>query len=116
MHFAIRGPTTSTWNWSMLPSQLRILVRDDGCGIDPQVLKSGRDGHWGLAGMRERAKRIGAKFRVLSRTQGGTEVELRVPSDIAFESDPSTSASRWFTWRYPAKTQGEEPVGKKRGG
>lgn len=98
------------------PSQLRILVRDDGCGIDSQVLKSGRDGHWGLAGMRERAKRIGAKFRVLSRTQGGTEVELRVPSDIAFESDPSTSASRWFTWRYPAKTEGEEPVAKKRGG
>ncbi|HUE00981.1 MAG TPA: ATP-binding protein, partial [Bryobacteraceae bacterium] len=33
--------------------QLRILVRDDGCGIDPQLLHSGRDGHWGLPGMRE---------------------------------------------------------------
>ena len=31
-------------------SQLRIMVRDDGCGIDPQVLRSGRDGHWGLIG------------------------------------------------------------------
>src|SRR4029450_14024368 len=38
-------------------SQLRILVRDDGCGIDPQVLRLGRDGHWGLSGMRERAER-----------------------------------------------------------
>lgn len=27
-------------------SQLRIVVCDDGCGIHPQVLRSGRDGHW----------------------------------------------------------------------
>ena len=84
------------------PSQLRVLVRDDGCGIDPQVLRSGRDGHWGLSGMRERAKRIGAKLRVLSRTQGGTEIELCVPSDIAFESDPSTT-TWWFTRLYRRK-------------
>ena len=31
-------------------SQLRMLVRDNGCGIDPQMLHSGRDGHWGLSG------------------------------------------------------------------
>ncbi|HJX93101.1 MAG TPA: two-component regulator propeller domain-containing protein, partial [Pyrinomonadaceae bacterium] len=30
--------------------QFRILVRDDGLGIDPQVLRSGREGHWGLPG------------------------------------------------------------------
>src|SRR5262249_18937044 len=39
------------------PQRLRILVRDDGRGIDPQVLRAGRDGHWGLSGMRERAER-----------------------------------------------------------
>ncbi len=87
-------------------SQLRILVRDDGCGIDPQVVKSGRDGHWGLSGMRERATRIGAKFRVLSRSQGGTEVELRVPSDIAFESCSSTNAPGWFRRLYRRKQKG----------
>jgi len=97
-------------------SQLRILVRDDGCGIDPRILKSGRDGHWGLSGMRERAKRIGAKLKVLSRTQGGTEIELRVPSDVAFESGPSAAALKWFTWRYLAKADRAEPVAKKRGG
>ena len=84
-------------------SQLRVLVRDDGCGIDPLVLQSGHGGHWGLPGMRERAKRIGAKFRVLSRTQGGTEIELRVPSGIAFESYPSTAASGWFRRLYRRK-------------
>jgi signal transduction histidine kinase len=69
-------------------NQLRILVRDDGCGIDPQVLDSGREGHWGLSGMRERAERFGAKLTLLSRAAGGTEVELRIPGSLA-ESHPS---------------------------
>jgi signal transduction histidine kinase len=75
--------------------QLRVLVRDDGCGIDKAVQATGRDGHWGLSGMRERAHRIGGKLKVLSRVGAGTEVELRVPGEIAFESH-STSASRWL--------------------
>ena len=95
-------------------SHLRVLVRDDGCGIDQEVLKSGRDGHWGLSGMRERAQRIGAKLRVLSRAQRGTEVELSVPNDVAFESRPSTTTSKWFTRLYPAKTERSEPAAKKR--
>lgn len=66
--------------------QLRILVRDDGGGIDPEVLHSGRDGHWGLAGMRERAESIGARLKVWSRTNAGTEVELVIPSHVAFVS------------------------------
>jgi signal transduction histidine kinase len=64
--------------------QLRILVRDDGAGIDPEVLESGRDGHWGLAGMRERAESIGARLKVWSRANAGTEVELLIPGDVAF--------------------------------
>ena len=35
--------------------QLRVVVRDNGCGVDEQILRSGREGHWGLSGMRERA-------------------------------------------------------------
>lgn len=64
--------------------QLRILVRDDGAGIDPEVLHSGRDGHWGLAGMRERAESIGGRLKVWSRTNAGTEVELLIPGEVAF--------------------------------
>jgi signal transduction histidine kinase len=66
---------------------LRVLVRDNGRGIDTDVLKSGRDGHWGLAGMRERADRIGAAFRVWSSVGTGTEVELSVPARVAFASE-----------------------------
>lgn len=67
------------------PNELRIAVRDNGCGIDPQELKWGQNGHWGLQGMRERAERIGARLRLLSRAALGTEVELCVPSRVAFE-------------------------------
>lgn len=66
------------------PKNLRIVVRDDGDGIDAHVLQSGREGHWGLAGMRERAESIGARLRVWSREHAGTEVELVIPGHIAF--------------------------------
>lgn len=65
--------------------RLHLWVRDNGRGIDPEVLRSGRNGHWGLAGMRERAERIGAEFHVWSSAAAGTEIELSVPARIAFE-------------------------------
>ncbi|MET0556762.1 MAG: histidine kinase [Vicinamibacteria bacterium] len=68
------------------PDQLLLLIRDDGCGIDPDVLKTGRDGHWGLSGMRERAERLGAVFKVLSRANAGTEVALAVPARRVFRA------------------------------
>jgi signal transduction histidine kinase len=67
------------------PTELRISVRDTGCGIDPQDLKWGQNGHWGLQGMRERAERIGARLRLWSGVALGTEVELCVPGRVAFE-------------------------------
>jgi signal transduction histidine kinase len=92
--------------------QLRVRVRDDGRGIDPQILRSGRDGHWGLSGMRERAERMGARFKVWGRDAGGTEVELSVPSHVAFRSEPSGRVLRWRArWR---RRQAERDA-KKRG-
>src|SRR5258705_7389567 len=70
-------------------SELRMLVRDNGCGIDSQILKSGRGGHWGLPGMRERAERIGARFKVWSSATAGTEIELSVPGHLAFAREQS---------------------------
>jgi len=72
-----------------LDRRLRLLVSDDGDGIDAAVLRSGREGHWGLSGMRERAEKIGAEFKVRSRAAAGTEVELSVPGHVAFKTDSS---------------------------
>jgi len=92
---------------------LRVLVRDDGTGIDPNVLQSGRDGHWGLAGMRERAESIGARLRVWSRARAGTEVELSIPSHIAFVSAPSNPAKRWIhKFRRGLTTRNPEHTGE----
>ena len=74
----------------------RLSVHDDGCGIEPCILKDGCDGHWGLAGMRERARAIGSVFKVRSRIHSGTDVELVVPDVIAF-SDMSLRRS-WWPW------------------
>ena len=65
--------------------QLRMCVRDDGVGIDAQTLDAGhRPGHWGLVGMRERARCMGGQLHIWSAQGSGTEVELTVPGSIAY--------------------------------
>ncbi len=90
-------------------SHLRILIRDDGGGIDPQVLRSGRDGHWGLSGMKERTERIGGRLRVLSRAVAGTEVELSVPGQIAFKVPSSDRRWGWLQRLHLRKAREGEP-------
>jgi len=63
----------------------RLLVRDDGKGIDHEVLTAGREGHFGLSGMRERARKIGAQLKIRTAAGVGTEIDLMVPSSAAFE-------------------------------
>jgi signal transduction histidine kinase len=68
---------------------LRVRIRDDGKGIDPKLLDAGRDGHWGLPGMRERAGQIGARLDIWSEVGAGTEVELRIPGAVAYGTEGS---------------------------
>ena len=77
-------------------SLLRLRVRDDGKGIDPKHLQAGRDGHWGLPGMRERAQQIGAQFEMWSEVGAGTEVELRIPGSIVYEKARGRGGLRLF--------------------
>lgn len=63
---------------------LVLGVRDNGIGIDESILKRGRTGHWGITGMRERAEKIGAEFRILSRPGSGTEVKMKLAATIAY--------------------------------
>lgn len=57
---------------------------DNGAGIDPAVADRGKDGHFGLQGMRERAARIAAKLVLVSSSNSGTEIKLIVPGGIVF--------------------------------
>jgi signal transduction histidine kinase len=76
-------------------SALHVRVRDDGAGISPDVISNGREGHWGLAGMRERARKLQAKLDIWSTPGAGTEVELIVPAAIAYRGVTRTAVSTW---------------------
>jgi len=78
----------------------RMVVRDNGCGMDPQVLRSGREGHWGLSGMHERAKKIGSRLNVRSADGAGTEIDLTVPASAAFEPVGSGGFRDWLARLY----------------
>jgi nitrate/nitrite-specific signal transduction histidine kinase len=62
-----------------------LRLTDDGCGSDEAILQTGgREGHWGLPGMRERSARIGAQLVLHRRESGGTELLLRLSARSAF--------------------------------
>ena len=64
---------------------LRLRIRDDGKGMDLNILQGDGSGHWGLRGVRERAQRIGAKLDLWSEAGAGTEFQLTVPARIAYD-------------------------------
>jgi signal transduction histidine kinase len=74
--------------------QFRLRFRDNGNGIDPKVLSGGgRAGHYGLAGMHERAKLVGGKLAVWSELNSGTEAELTIPASVAYSKSPVSRRS-----------------------
>jgi signal transduction histidine kinase len=86
----------------MYGESLRLRFRDDGKGIDPSVVEhGGRSGHWGLPGIRERAKQIGAELAIWSELGAGTEVELRIPGSIAYE----VALTRARFWLFRKRTE-----------
>jgi signal transduction histidine kinase len=71
---------------------LSLRVADNGVGIDSEVADQGKDGHFGLQGMRERAVRIGGKLTLVSSSSSGTEIKLIVPGGIIYQK---TMPGRW---------------------
>jgi len=60
-----------------------LCVHDDGIGLDPALIAGGRDGHWGIRGMRERTRTVGGSLEI--RSDGsGTRVELGIPASHAY--------------------------------
>jgi ligand-binding sensor domain-containing protein/two-component sensor histidine kinase len=69
-------------------SSFQLRIRDDGKGLDPKIVAEGRSGHYGVPGMRERARRIGGKLDIWTATGAGTEIELSIPASIAYGASP----------------------------
>jgi signal transduction histidine kinase len=87
--------------------QLAVRVRDDGVGIPEQVLDRGhKEGHYGMVGMHERAERIGGALSITSGSEGGAEVTLTVPTDLAFAKRRS-HPRRWLP-RFNRKDPADE--------
>ena len=69
-------------------NQLLITVRDDGVGfdVDKFILSNAegavRAGHYGLLGIRERARLVRGEFTVNSAPNEGTQITLRLPLEV----------------------------------
>jgi signal transduction histidine kinase len=59
-----------------VPGGVRLVVRDEGCGI--QLAQANTDG-LGLVSMRERARLIGGTLSIISAREQGTQVTLELP-------------------------------------
>jgi signal transduction histidine kinase/ligand-binding sensor domain-containing protein len=66
-------------------NDLVLRVGDNGVGMDSSMLNQGKEGHFGLQGMRERSSRIGGKLTIDSSGRSGTEVTIIVPGRVAFQ-------------------------------
>ena len=69
---------------------LTLRVNDDGIGMKAAVLADGKEGHFGLQGMRERAERIGSKLTLVSSASSGTQITLVVPGNVVFRKSSAT--------------------------
>ncbi|MBV8552793.1 MAG: hypothetical protein JOY54_15975 [Acidobacteriaceae bacterium] len=76
---------------------LRLRILDDGKGIAPETAEQGRVGHYGLPGMRERARQIGSRLVILSGAGTGTEIDLIVPGSMAYAKP--AGRSRFLSFR-----------------
>jgi len=77
--------------------RVRLCVADDGRGMQEADLA--KAGSFGILGMRERVEHYGGDFRVCGRAQGGTELEVSIPTQAAETPDPL------------AQSTGLDPVG-----
>jgi ligand-binding sensor domain-containing protein/signal transduction histidine kinase len=61
--------------------QVQLHIEDDGCGFDPSKVQAAKNGHFGLVGMQERAKKLGGKLTLNSRVDAGTQVCALIPTE-----------------------------------
>ena len=90
----------------------RVRIRDDGKGVPSDVLSGrGREGHYGLHGMRERAKLVGGKLTIWTELDSGTEIEIIIPGARAYVK--SARPFWYFGKRSVAETDEKEIVDRE---
>lgn len=85
-HAAIRAESSA--------HRVFIEVSDDGCGIEPDVVRTPPPGHLGLRGMRERANLAGGTFALDSRPGRGTRISVTIPLTGAKDGQDAVDARR----------------------
>jgi signal transduction histidine kinase len=87
--------------------QLSIRVQDNGCGMSGATLNSRRAGHYGMAGMQERAERLRGNISITSRVGEGTELNLWVPADLVYQDGlPRSGSGLAGKWHYVTERLG----------
>jgi signal transduction histidine kinase/ligand-binding sensor domain-containing protein len=67
---------------------LQLIVADNGRGLDQEEVRSRiRERHFGMIGMRERAKYIGAAIDITSAPGQGTVISLKVAARLCYAND-----------------------------
>lgn len=79
--------------------RFQLSINDDGEGIDPAFLDGGRERHFGLKGMRERAQKIRATLSIASRPGDGTGIDLVIPASVAYVPRRGSNSPFWQRWR-----------------
>jgi signal transduction histidine kinase len=73
------------------PGSLRVEVRDNGSGFDPEAAREFlRAGKVGLASMRERAELAGGTLTLKSASGEGTSVMATLPFEVLAAAQPPT--------------------------
>lgn len=83
-------------------ARLEVTIRDDGAGFDPAAVAQAVR-HFGLLGMRERARRMGAALTIDSAPGAGTRVAIAVPALLACRL---ARRPAWWRRRAPAAAPG----------
>ncbi len=87
LNIARHAEASQVWiNLVASTNRLRIEIRDNGAGFDP-ANQIGQVGHYGLLGLRERARLLGGTLEVNSAPQLGTSIHVCLPLDTEVEHD-----------------------------
>ena len=80
-------------NASQLSIELRyardlgLCIKDNGIGMDPELVGAGKAGRYGIQGMKERSARIHARLSMTSTLNAGTQILLNVPGDVVYRRE-----------------------------